>query len=153
LSQYEKTLKFKLTRETVFDKAFTKWRHLSAFLLEPSRSTREAPKANDRDLQAAIGRNITLINGVLLPFIKADVASSRYQEKNLGAIILEGAQLGLLLFSQPSVWVWGWKAPQDGASGVKGGRPFVIFPSLAERVEQSGRQRLREVSPPVVVQL
>lgn len=145
----------------MFDKAFTKWRHLSAFLLEPMRSSREAPKANEQELQGAISRNIALINGVLKPFIKPGLESQRYQEDNLSAIIFEGAQLGLLLFSQSSVWVFGWKSPsreevekiRPVVTTTRKGKVLVVFPSLGERTERHGRQRLREVSLPVVIDL
>jgi hypothetical protein len=140
--------------DNVFDKAFTKWRHLSAFLIEPSRTSREAPKANEREIQAAIGRNVALINAILKPFINPGLESQRSQENNLRAIILEGAQLGLLLFSQPSVWAFSWKVPiGEESSGNRAGRPFIVFPALGEKIERHGRQRLREVSAPVVIEL
>lgn len=92
---------------------------------------------------------MALINGVLKPFINPSAESQRSQENNLNAIIFEAAQLHLLLFSQPSIWQIGWNI-----SGVHGGKNvFVVFPSLAEQVERHGRQRLREVSAPVVVEL
>jgi hypothetical protein len=143
-----------ITECSVFDKAFTKWRHLSAFLLEPSRTSREAPKANEREVQAAIGHNVALINSILKPFINPGVDSQRSQENNLSAIIFEGAQLGLLLFSQPSVWTFNWKVDaREELSGRRGGRPFIIFPALGEQVESHGRLRLREVFAPVVIEL
>ena len=144
----------KLTEVVVFDKAFTRWRHLSAFLIEPSRASREAPKANETELQPAIRRNVALIYSILKPFINPGVESQRSQENNLSAIIFEGAQLGLLLFSQPSVWTFGWKVPvREDTNGGRAGRLLVIFPALGEQIERHGKPRLREVSAPVVIEL
>jgi hypothetical protein len=89
--------------------------------------------------------------------------------ENLSAIVFEGAQLGLLLFCQPSTWMFSWKASaRDDISG-KGkegsqvttsdmsttrtgtGRMWVVFPGIGESVERHGRQRVREVAAPVVV--
>jgi len=136
----------------VFDKTLSKWRHLSAFLLQPSRSTREAPHPNQQDLQPTIARNLAVINNILKPFITVNPDNQRSQERNLSAILFEGAQLGLLLFSQPSIWVWGWKVSSGEGGGVRR-RAFVVFPSLGERVERHGRERVREVVVPVVVDL
>jgi len=136
----------------VFDKALSKWRHLSAFLLQPSRSTREAPIPIQQDLQPVIARNLAVINKILKPFIDLNPDNQRSQERNLSAILFEGAQLGLLLFSQPSIWVWGWKIGSGEGGGVRR-RTFVVFPSLGERVERHGRDRVREVVVPVVVDL
>lgn len=93
----------------------------------------------------------------------------RYQEDNLSALILEGAQLGLLLFCQPSVWLFSWKATvteeareKDGSrvrttdmstGGMGSGETLVVFPGIGERTERHGRHRVRELAAPVVVRL
>lgn len=81
------------------------------------------------------------------------------------AIIFQGAQLGLLLFCQPSTWVFGWKASsreengrgKDGSqvttSDLSGARLWVVFPGIAERVERHGRQKVREVVSPVAIDI
>jgi hypothetical protein len=146
----------------VFNRAFTKWRQLCAFLLEPARSNREAPKANERELRNAIDQNVRLINAVLRPFVKSGVENERSQEGNLRAILFEGAQLGLLLFSQPSIWVPSWRSStgQDFDSGKRGSahasttnrnRTLVVFPALGELIERHGTKRWRFVTDPVEV--
>jgi len=99
----------------------------------------------------AIESNVALINGILEPFIIPGVDAQLAQQRNLSAIIFRGAQLGLLLFSQPSVWVFGWKEPVTTESGTR--RTIVVFPSLAEVKERNGKQRLREIAAPAVVHL
>ena len=91
-----------------------------------------------------------------------------YQEDNLKAIIFQGAQLGLLLFCQPSTWAFGWKATSNESkdysgvgkgssqvttSDLSGARKWVVFPGIAERVERHGRLRFREVVVPDAVYL
>ena len=138
---------------------------MSAFLLSPTRSSRDPPQANEQELRNAINQNVAHINGVLKPFIKTGEVQ-RYQEDNLKAIIFQGAQLGLLLFCQPSIWVFGWKAPsreerngreKDGSqvatTDMSGARMWVVFPGIAERAEKHGRQMIREVVAPVAVDL
>jgi hypothetical protein len=140
-----------------------KWRQLSSFLLSPTRSTRDPPQANEQELRNAINQNVALINGVLKPFIKTGEVQ-RYQEDNMKAIVFQGAQLGLLLFCQPSVWVFGWKASsreqrnarekdgtQEGTTDMSGARMWVVFPGIAEKDEKHGRQMIREVVAPVAV--
>jgi len=149
-----------LTSWPVFNRAFTKWRQLCAFLLEPVRSNREAPKANERELRNAIDQNVRLINSVLGPFVKPGTESARSQENNLRAILFEGAQLGLLLFSQPSIWVPRWtsatgqdfdseKRGQSHASTTNRNRTLVVFPALGELIERHGTKRWRFVTDPV----
>jgi hypothetical protein len=156
-------------RSKVFEKAFTKWRYLSAFLLEPIRSNRQAPQANQQELQRAIGRNIALINSVLKPFLNPGSESQRYQERNLSAIVFQAAQLGLLLFSQQSVWVFDWEpsrredlvngdkpgigvtTTEVGAGRKTVGRMLVVFPAIGEIIYQHGSRRMRTVAAAVEV--
>lgn len=136
-----------------------KWRHLSSFLLEPIRSNRETPKANEADLRNATDENVKIINGVLKPFIKPGPETERSQENNLRAIIFEGAQLGLLFFSQPSIWVRSWKqssrqAEKHGSSpgsNLKRNRTLVVFPAMGELTERHGAKRFRLVTEAVEV--
>jgi hypothetical protein len=153
----------------VFERAFTKWRTLSAFLLEPIRSNRQPPKANEQELHHAIGRNVALINSVLKPFLNPGHESQRYQERNLSAIAFQGAQLGLLLFSQQSVWVFDWEPSriEDAVNGDKPetrvtnaevgvarkavGRTLVIFPAIGETIYRHGSRRIRTVTAAVEI--
>jgi len=159
-----------LTRfSKVFEKSFTKWRYLSAFLLEPIRSNRQPPQANQQELQRAIGRNVALINSVLKPFLNPGSESQRYQERNLSAIVFQAAQMGLLLFSQQSVWVFDWEPSrrEDVVNGDKPGtrvtttevgvgrktvgRMLVVFPATGEIIYRNGSRRMRTVAAAVEV--
>jgi hypothetical protein len=153
----------------VFEKAFTKWRQLSAFLLEPIRSNRQPPQANQQELQPAIGRNVALINSVLKPFLNPGSESQRYQERNLSAIVFQAAQLGLLLFSQQSIWVFDWEpsrredvvngdkpgtrvmTAEVGAGRKTVGRTLVVFPAIGETIFRHGPRRIRTVVAAVEV--
>jgi hypothetical protein len=153
----------------VFEKAFTKWRYLSAFLLEPIRSNRQPPQANQKELQRAIGSNVALINSVLKPFLNPGSESQQYQERNLSAIVFQAAQLGLLLFSQHSVWIFDWElsrredlvngdkpgtrvtTTEVGAGRKTVGRMLVVFPAIGETIYQHGSRRMRTVAAAVEV--
>ncbi|RDW63373.1 hypothetical protein BP6252_10918 [Coleophoma cylindrospora] len=143
-----------------FDQVFTRWRHLSAFLIEPVRTNRDAPKVDSSTLAGAISRDVALINSALQPFLKPGEVAQREQKANLGAIILEGAKIGLLLFSQPTIWRFGWSSAErkntnhgdknakketyGTASGSAGSRLLVVFPSL-EDLGSNGRSRRRKI--------
>jgi hypothetical protein len=153
----------------VFEKAFTKWRYLSAFLLEPIRSNRQPPQANQQELQRAIGGNVALINSVLKPFLNPGSESQRYQERNLSAIVFQAAQLGLLLFSQQSVWVFDWEpsrredlvngdkpgigvtTTEVGAGRKTVGRMLVVFPATGEIIYRHGSRQMRTVAAAVEI--
>ena len=66
------------------------------------------------------------------------------QSDNLGSIILEGAHFGVVLFSQPSVWVFGWETKRS-TTAQAGQRSLVLFPSVSEVIIKSGKQSLRTV--------
>jgi hypothetical protein len=125
-----------------FESAFTKWKHLSSFLLVPNRSLREDPKLNESQIRGAIETNLKVLNHVLAPFMLNGSKSLEW-EKNLRAIIFAGAELGFILFSQQSTWVFDWK--QQGRADS---REIVVFPALLEKV--LGKTRLRIVSEAVV---
>jgi hypothetical protein len=144
---------------------------LSAFLLQPIRSSREALKANEQELQGAINRNIASINTILSSFIKPDLDNQRRRQDNLGAIIFAGAQIGLLLFSQPFEWQISWQPTSSRtelASGDKAGfrttineirgqemkkvKTLVVFPAIGERID-NGVKRVRVIAHGVEVEV
>jgi hypothetical protein len=116
-----------------------------------------------------IGRNVALINSVLKPFLNPGSESQRYQERNLGAIVFQAAQLGLLLFSQQSIWVFDWEPPRReevvngdkpgarvtttevGVARKTVGRMLVVFPAIGETIYRHGSRQIRMVAAAVEV--
>jgi len=97
-------------------------------------------------------RNVKLLNGILQPFIKPGKEAQLAQYDNLASIILEGAHFGTLLFSQPSLWVFGWDGKNlnrnDRRTGAGNGGPnkiLVVFPSIGKVVSRGGSEHLRVV--------
>jgi hypothetical protein len=140
--------------------------------LQPIRSNREALKANERELQEAINRNITSINTVLSSFIKPNLDNQRRRQDNLGAVIFAGAQIGLLLFSQPFEWQLSWQPTSSRTEFVgddKGriratimevrgqqnmmARTLVVFPAIGERIDSNGVRRTRVIAQCVEVEI
>lgn len=138
---------------TVFDEALLKWKAITAYLIEPSRSVkREAPKPDRADLQNAIASNVEMINMVLEPFFKTAPDRRQAQVDNLSAIIFQAAELGLLLFSQPSERVFFWEAPSSNGPPVprkSTSGSLVVFPGIGEKTERNGERRFRRVASPV----
>lgn len=156
----------------MFEKAFTKWRHLSAFLLQPIRSSREALQANEQELQEAINGNIASINIVLNSFINPSLEDQRRRQDNLRAIIFAGAQIGLLLFSQPFEWQFSWQAASNRTEFVGGdkagtqatsteirgqqdmlARTLVVFPAIREKIDGDGVRRIKVITEAVEVEV
>jgi len=142
--------------EEVFYKAFSQWRHMTAFLIQPVRTSRDAPKPNKEKLQGALSLNVERINEVLQLFIKPDPEVQRYQKENLGAIAFKVAELGLILFSQPSTWLFEWTPPNHGSTEKNGGAGsaiLVLFPALSELMERGGKKQTRSVVDWVAVEV
>jgi hypothetical protein len=147
---------------------------LSAYLLSTWRSNREAPKLNDENLAPNISTNIALIDAVLIPFLKAGHNTQQQQEDNLKGIIRDAAELGFLLFCQPSIWTFDWTLLQaserldadadaddtsahakhrNRKSGGNGGKKLVVFPAIGEETYKNGRLYWRILEDAVVVDL
>lgn len=118
---------------SAFEASLSKWRQLTAFLLE-SPNHRDTMHA-DAHLHSAVLQNVALLNQALTPFINRGAEAQQRQSDNLASIILEGASAGLLLFAQPSSWVFGWTAEKN---------VLVAFPSIAEEVT-NGRKSLKVI--------
>jgi hypothetical protein len=128
---------------TAFSKSFSKWRLLSAALLASNPSDGET-LVSDSSLRPGVIRNVQLLHNILQPFINSGTENQRAQSDNLASIILEGAHFGVLLFSQPSVWVFGWEV--KSSTGGKGqNKDLVVFPSISEVILRSGREHLKVV--------
>ncbi|CZR58701.1 uncharacterized protein PAC_08593 [Phialocephala subalpina] len=108
---------------------------LSAFL--------SASQADRQLLAAAVAHNVTRLNSILQWFIRPGAESRRQQKENLSSIILEGANLGILLFSQPMEYTFGWSASRR--SEIGGRSKLVVFPSITEIRERGGRSSVRAV--------
>jgi hypothetical protein len=113
-----------------FETSFAKWRQLSAFLLESQGNAVPA----DNKLHSAVSQNVALLNQALEPFINQGEDAHRQQADNLASIILDGADTAMLLFSQPTKWVFGWSADKNAARNS-----LVVFPSVAEEVRNGTR--------------
>jgi hypothetical protein len=98
---------------------------------------------------------VELLNGILQPFTKSVTEAQLTQSDNLASIILEGAHFGILLFSQPSLWIFGWEGKnlnQGGKSGRRFGavdgsanKLLVVFPSIGKVITRDGNDHLRVV--------
>lgn len=120
----------KLTYLTAFETSFAKWRQLSAFLLESQNNA----VPTDNKLRSAVSQNVGLLNQALEPFINLGGDAHRHQADNLASIVQAGADTAMLLFSQPTKWVFGWSADKNAARNS-----LVVFPSVAEEVRNGTR--------------
>jgi hypothetical protein len=87
--------------------------------------------------------NVTVLNCVLHRFINPNAESQRYQRENLAGIITEGAIFGMVLFSQPNVWRFGWDVRSVARRGL------VVWPGIGEVVVTGDREDLRVLCEPV----
>lgn len=137
-----------------FSNAFTKWRHLTASLLSPLPSRPDSVESNS-NLRPAVDRNVKLLNGILQPFIKSGTEAQVAQSDNLASIVLEAAHFGLLLFSQPVLWIFGWDGKvlnqsgrddrRSGAGNGSANKMLVVFPSVGKVIKKDGSENLRVV--------
>ena len=109
---------------------YTKWRALTAELLQPTyvRNPFSAGDGRIRNIQAAA----TLLDSVLRPF-----ADSRLDDgartRNLEEILKRAAQFAFTIFSQPTAWDFDWHNEQ----GVKSGS-LCVFPALMQVGNENG---------------
>jgi hypothetical protein len=129
--------------EATFTKSFNKWRRLTSFLISHPSTAHEADPA----LRSAIMANVTLLKGVLHPFINPDAESQRHQRENLASIVAEGAIFGMVIFSQPNAWRFSWDVANMSGTGV------VVWPGIGEVVFRGGRESLRMLCGAVVEQV
>jgi hypothetical protein len=110
---------------------------------KPLSASLSASQADRQLLAAAVAHNVTRLNSILQWFIRPGAESRRQQKENLSSIILEGANLGILLFSQPMEYTFGWSASRR--SEIGGRSKLVVFPSITEIRERGGRSSVRAV--------
>jgi hypothetical protein len=131
---------------TAVNTAFTKWRQLSAFLLHPNRSDR-TPLIPSEDTNTQQAQQLTAaLNGFLEPFVLANDRESRFEQENhLREVIVECAEFGYVLFSQPTEYKFRYDG--DGRSNV-----IVVSPGLEKVTDETGRryQSPHILAPPVV---
>jgi hypothetical protein len=131
--------------EIAFDLALTKWRLISAYLLQTVRSNRDPLLPKESDIQPAITRNVAAVRQILTTFVVS--GAERRQAENLQGLMAEGARFGLLLFQQPASWVVDWEIPNTkhantkiGGSGRAQAAAVVLFPGLIKTVDEEGKR-------------
>jgi hypothetical protein len=86
---------------------------------------------------------MAILDHVLRPFINPGENAKVQQEKNLRAILFEGAKFGLLLFSQPASWDFDWRASRKAANGgassnTQARSSIVVSPALVKSASKDG---------------
>ncbi|KAI0127355.1 hypothetical protein BJ170DRAFT_733029 [Xylariales sp. AK1849] len=129
-----------------FATALAKWRQLSAFLLHPSRSDGTALVPSEYMGTQQAQQLTAALNKFLEPFTNAGDLDSRYEQENhLREVIVECANFGYLLFSQPS----DFKFRFDGDGKHSG---LVTSPGLDKLTDVEGRRHSspQRLTAPVV---
>ncbi|ESZ94389.1 hypothetical protein SBOR_5253 [Sclerotinia borealis F-4128] len=127
----------RLHEQDALSKSLSQWRQLSAHLLSSTHSKQGPPK------DSSITKVVNLLNSILQPFIKPDSNNSQSQSDNLASIICEGKEFGMLLLEQPGAWMFGWETTSK--MGSRAENQIVVFPSLEEVIQRSGKERRRVV--------
>lgn len=108
--------------------ALTRWRQITAFLLNPGRSERGAMVPEETSLEPQVRQLVTEVNKFLGAFV-AD-KNRQHQEDHLQDVVLECAKLGYAIFSQPAEFTWDF--------GSEGGRDIVLCPGLVKVSDSHG---------------
>lgn len=97
-----------------------------------------------------------LLHSIFRLFIKSGPEAQLTHSDNLSSIILEGAHFGIVLFSQPTVWIFQWDGKdlnQGGRSGQRSGtgngsvhKFLVVFPSIGKVIARDGKEQFRVVA-------
>lgn len=106
-----------LNESVALSLAFTRWRQLSAFLLNPDRSERSALIPDNVETQARI--LVAVMNKFLGEFV--DEQARIRQETNLQDVIIECTKLGYVIFSQPAEFLFRFEAHGDNEIVVRPG--------------------------------
>ncbi|KAL5386403.1 hypothetical protein DPSP01_004129 [Paraphaeosphaeria sporulosa] len=109
---------------------YTKWRALTAELLQPThvRNPFSGTDGRIRNIQAAA----TLLDSVLRPFADSRMDDGA-RSRNLEEMLKRSAQFAFTLFSQPSAWDFDWQDEQSVKSGS-----LCIFPALVQVADENG---------------
>ncbi|TID02143.1 hypothetical protein CH35J_004107 [Colletotrichum higginsianum] len=132
--------------------ALSKWRTLSAFLLQPSRSQRTPLAPVESEVSPKAHNLATALNEFVHHFVPMDQASRLQQLEHLQAVILEFTRLGYEILSQPGDWHFTYGADDADAVGVQ---PVVVCPGVDKLSRKDGRvyNPPRQVVAPLVAQL
>ncbi|WQF75881.1 hypothetical protein CDEST_00895 [Colletotrichum destructivum] len=132
--------------------ALSKWRTLSAFLLQPSRSQRTPLSPVESEVSPKAHNLATALNKFVHHFVPMDQGSRCQQLEHLQAVILEFAKLGYEILSQPGDWHFTYGADDADAAGVQ---PVVVCPGVDKLSRKDGRlyNPARQVVAPLVAQL
>ncbi|KAK6210249.1 hypothetical protein QIS74_11833 [Colletotrichum tabaci] len=95
--------------------ALSKWRTLSAFLLQPSRSQRTPLAPVESEVSPKAHNLATALNKFGHHFVLMDQASRLQQLEHLQAVILEFTRLGYEILSQPGDWHFTYGADDEDA--------------------------------------
>lgn len=108
--------------------ALTRWRQISAFLLNPSRSERNSIVPDKVSLAPQAKDLVAELNIFLGAFINEQ--SQKHQKCHLQDVILECARFGYVVLSQPAEMGWIFDPGNDDAEEL------VVCPGL-EKVSDS----------------
>ncbi|KAI1465114.1 uncharacterized protein F4812DRAFT_132643 [Daldinia caldariorum] len=115
------------------DVAFTRWRQLSVFLLNPSRSER-TPLVPSEDVSTRQAQRLAeTLNAFLEPFVAGDRDDRYEQENHLREVIVECATFGYLLLSQPSEYQFRF---DDGGNSNQ----ITVFPGVDRISDEDGHR-------------
>ncbi|KXJ88860.1 hypothetical protein Micbo1qcDRAFT_206999 [Microdochium bolleyi] len=124
------------------DAALSRWRQLSAFLLNSNRSERTPLLVNEDEVAPQAHQLALALKQFLLFFVSDDRKQAYEHDNHLQQIIMECARLGYILFSQPADFCWVYQSPTGSEA-----RKLVAFPGLEKLRDEAGWH----YSEPVVV--
>ncbi|PSS00640.1 hypothetical protein BD289DRAFT_450219 [Coniella lustricola] len=127
--------------------AFTRWRLLSVFLLNSTRSERGCLVPNEAVIGPRAKQLVAALNKAIGMFVDDDKDSRHEQEEHLQDVALECAKLGYVVLSQPSAYVY-----RFACFDVR--KEIVVCPGLDKVTDERGAQCIaRVISGPGVHEL
>lgn len=121
-------VQIQLTITSAISIALTRWRQLSAFLLNPTRSDRGHVVAKESELEPLAQELVTVLNKSLSVFV--DDTNRDDQENHLRDVAVECAKFGYVIFSQPAEFAWKFEADAD--------KEIVVCPGLDKVTDDHG---------------
>ncbi|KAK0265995.1 hypothetical protein LTR91_003796 [Friedmanniomyces endolithicus] len=112
-----------------FSQAFAEWRVLTGFLLPNPASIRDGTVG----LEANIARAASSLTQALAPW-ELPGKSNADRTESLRGILQLASKAGILLFTQPSTFMFEWSS-RAGAQG----NSLVVTPALLRRLDSSGK--------------
>lgn len=128
--------------------AFTRWRQISTFLINPNRSERTSLLPTEAMTGHKARELVATLNVVLGPFIDLNQVDRYRQEAQLYNLVMEIARFGYMLISQPGEFRLRWDA---GPSMEVGSDVVVVCPGLDKISDEHGNRYtpLRTLLAPV----